>query len=282
MTDLIDLHVHSTASDGTMSPRELVFHAAAKGLKAIALTDHDTVDGVAEAEAAGREASVEVIPGVEIGVDYFGEMHILGYFINYNDPVLVSGLKRVRSYRDERNPQMAEKLRKLGFDINMQEVADASEGKVVGRPHFASVLVKKGYVKDNAEAFNLYLGAGKPAYVKKDKLTPQQGIELIKAAGGLPVLAHPKYLRTGGKQDLDGLVRELGSYGLQGIEVYYSEHTPEETDSFFKLAQENKLIITGGTDFHGANKPEVEIGTGRGSLAVSYDLLKQFKKLQNL
>ncbi len=282
MKDLIDLHVHSTASDGTMTPRELVFHAASRGLKAVALTDHDTVDGVAEAEAAGREADIVVIPGVEIGVDYSGEMHILGYFINYNDPVLVDGLKKVRSYRDERNPQMVEKLRKMGFDITMEEVTDASEGKVIGRPHFAAVLVKKGYVRDTAEAFDLYLGAGKPAYVKKDRLSPRQGIELIKSSGGVPVLAHPKYLRTGGGLDLDGLMHELMSYGLQGIEVYYTEHSPEETDRFYKLASDNNLIITGGTDFHGSHKPGIEVGIGRGNLAISYELLKQFKKLQNM
>ncbi|HWI54590.1 MAG TPA: PHP domain-containing protein [Desulfobacteria bacterium] len=282
MKNLIDLHVHSTASDGTMTPRELVFHAAARGLKAVALTDHDTVDGIAEAEAAGREAGIEVIPGVEIGVDYFGEMHILGYFINYSDPVLVEGLKKARSYRDERNPKMVEKLRELGFDVTMEEITDASEGKVIGRPHFAAVLVKKGYVRDTAEAFERYLGAGKAAYVKKDRLTPRQGIELIASSGGVPVLAHPKYLRIGDGQDLDGLVKELVSYGLRGMEVYYSEHSPEETGRFYKVAADNNLIITGGTDFHGSHKPEIEIGRGKGNLEVSYDLLKQFKKLQNL
>lgn len=282
MSDLIDLHVHSTASDGTMSPRELVFYAASRGLKAVALTDHDTIDGVADAEAAGLEAGIEVIPGVEISVDYPGEMHILGYYIKYDDPILVDGLAQLRSYREERNPKIIEKLRELGFDISMEEVTEASGGKVVGRPHFASVLVKKGYVRDTAEAFDLYLGSGKPAYFKKDKFTPREGIELIQSSGGVPVLAHPKYLLTGGGGNLGALIRELKKYGLQGIEVYYSQHSPDETDRFYKMAMDNNLIITGGTDFHGAHKPDIEIGRGRGNLAVNYGLLEQFKKFQNL
>lgn len=282
MNELIDLHVHTTASDGTMTPRELVFYAAAKGLKAVAVTDHDTVDGVAEALDAGKEAGIKVVPGVEIGVDYPGEMHILGYFIDYKNPRLVEGLEKLRLFRENRNPQMVEKLREIGFDITMEEINDAAGGNIIGRPHFASVLVRKGYVKDNKEAFELYLAAGKPAYVKKDRLTPKEGIELITGAGGIPVLAHPKYLRVDEGRELGHLINELKQYGLQGIEVYYSEHSIEETERFYRLAVANNLIITGGTDFHGTNKADIEIGIGRGNLAVSYDLMEQFKKLQKM
>lgn len=280
--ELIDLHVHTTASDGTLTPRQLVLYAATKGLKAVAITDHDTIDGVAEALEAGEEVGIKVIPGVEISVDCNGEMHILGYFIDYKNPRLTEGLNRLKMFRENRNPAIVEKLRGLGFDITMQEVINAAGGKIIGRPHFAAVMLQKGYVKDNKEAFELYLAAGKPAYVKKDKMTPREGIELITGAGGIPVLAHPKYLRVEEGRELGDLISELKDYGLQGIEVFYTEHSTEESDNFYKLALVNKLIITGGTDFHGANKPDIEIGTGRGGLAVNYDLMEQFKKLQKM
>lgn len=280
MNELIDLHVHTTASDGTMTPRDLVLYAASKGLKAVAVTDHDTVGGVAEALEAGKEAGLKVVPGVEISVDYPGEMHILGYFIDYKDPRLTEGLDRLRQFRENRNPLIVEKLRELGFDITMQEVINAAGGNIVGRPHFAAVMVRKGHVKDTKEAFENYLAAGKPAYVKKDRLTPREGIELITGAGGVPVLAHPKYLRFEEGRDLVNLIGELKELGLRGLEVYYSEHSTDETERFHRLAVVNDLIITGGTDFHGTNKADIEIGIGRGNLAVSYDLLDQFKKLQ--
>ncbi len=277
-TGLIDLHVHTTASDGTMTPEEVVFHAARQGLRAIAVTDHDTVDGVEEALEAGSRAGIEVVPGVEIGVDYPGEMHILGYFVDPHNPRLQRGLSLLRRYREERNPRMVEKLRGLGFDISIGEVAEAAGGNVIGRPHIAAVMKQKGYVRDFDEAFELYLGAGKPAYVKKDKLTPREGIELVTAAGGIAVLAHPKYLEVSGDKSLQALIEELVGYGLEGIEVFYTTHTPEETDRYFNLAERNGLLVTGGTDFHGNNKEAIEIGKGAGGLAVSYEFLEKLKR----
>ncbi len=275
---LIDLHAHTTASDGTLAPAELVRYAAARGLRAVAVTDHDTVDGLTEALGAGEETGLEVVPGVEISVDYpRGEMHILGYFIDPKNGELLAGLELMRGYRDRRNPLMAEKLRQLGFDITMEEVTAAAGGGIVGRPHFASVMKEKGYVGDYSEAFEKYLGAGRPAYVKKERFTPREGIELILDAGGIPVLAHPKYLDSGGGQ-LDGLVRVLMGYGLKGLEVYYSTHTLMETDRYRAIADRHGLLATGGTDFHGASKPDIEIGTGDGSLAVGYDVLEKLKK----
>ncbi len=276
-TGLIDLHVHTTASDGTMTPEEVVFHAARQGLKAVAITDHDTVDGVQEAMEAGSRAGIEVVPGVEISVDFPGEMHILGYFIDPFNSQLQQGLAMLRQYRKERNPKMVEKLRDLGFDISVEEVAEAAGGNVIGRPHIAAVMKQKGYVRDFDEAFELYLGAGKPAYVKKDKLTPREGIELVAAAGGIPVLAHPKYLEVNGRKGLQALVEELAGYGLRGIEAFYTFHTPEETEVYLDLAERNCLMVTGGTDFHGNNKENIEIGRGQGSLAVSYEILERLK-----
>lgn len=274
---LIDLHVHTKASDGTMTPAEVVFHAVGKGLQAIAITDHDTIDGVDQAVRAGRELDLEVVPGVEVSVDYNnGEMHILGYFVDVHSPELQKNLDLLLQYRDERNPRMVEKLRSLGFDITMDEIVEAAAGGVVGRPHFAAVMQKKGYVNSFEQAFDWYLGTGKAAYVKKERLTPKEGIELITAAGGIPVLAHPKYLKVDHNR-LHSLVSELKGYGLQGIEVFYTTHSPAETQQYYDLAGANGLLVTGGSDFHGRNKPEIEIGTGQGGLAVQYGVLEQLK-----
>lgn len=277
---LIDMHVHTTASDGTKTPREMVFFARESGLKAVAITDHDTIEGVAEALAAGEEAEIEVVPGVEISVDYPGEMHILGYYIDYANRKLLEGLGLLRAYRDRRNPMMIEKLRQMGFDISMAEVAGAADGKVVGRPHFAAVMVEKGYVSDYQEAFEKYLGAGKPAYIKKERLTPREGIEMIMSAGGIPVLAHPKHVKIKDDNGLAELIRQLVGYGLKGIEVFYTTHTREETRKFLNLAERFGLFVTGGTDYHGANKPDIQIGRGQGDLAIPYALLAKIKNVK--
>lgn len=275
---LIDLHVHTTASDGTMTPEEVVIHARESGLKAIAITDHDTIDGVNEALSAGLRIGLEVVPGVEISADFPGEMHILGYFIDPADAKLRSGLAMLRRYREERNPKIAQKLRELGLDISINEVARAAGGGVIGRPHFAAVMMAKGYVRDIGEAFEKYLGTGRPAYVKKERLSPCESIGLVTAAGGIAVLAHPKFLQISDDRLLDQLVKELVEYGLRGIEVYYTSNTPEETRKYFSLASRYNLLVTGGTDFHGANKPEIRIGRGEEGLAIQYDILAKLKE----
>lgn len=279
-TGLIDLHVHTTASDGTMTPEEVVFHAAAQGLKAIAITDHDTVAGIPEALEAGIRAGIEVVPGVELSVKYPGEMHILGYYIDCQNPILDRGLDLLSLYRSERNPQMVRKLQNLGCQISMEEVTNEASGGIIGRPHYAAIMVRKGFVRDFADAFELYLGVGKPAYVEKDKLTPGQGIEMIVAAGGIPVLAHPKYLQLSDNIGLDNLVQELKQHGLGGIEVFYSENTPDETERYFSLAIDHGLAVTGGTDFHGSIKPELKIGKGKGNLEVRYNFLERLKEIK--
>ena len=274
---LIDLHVHTSASDGTMTPEEAVLLAARSGLKAIAVTDHDTVDGVAEALATGAKAGLEVVPGIEISVDYNGEMHILGYYVNSLNDGFREGLANLSRYRAQRNPQIINKLRKLNFHITLEDVSKVAGAGVVGRPHFARAMLQKGYVHSLDEAFDLYLGAGRAAYVKKERLTPNEGIQLIALAGGIPVLAHPKYLKIKGGQGLAGLLPELIGYGLKGIEVFYTSHTPAETREYAKLAALHGLLMTGGSDFHGANKPEITIGRGKGNLAVDYELLQRIK-----
>ncbi|QGG49335.1 PHP domain-containing protein [Heliorestis convoluta] len=259
--DYIDLHTHSTASDGTFRPSELVQKAKAEGVSVLAITDHDTVDGVEEAQTWGRLLGIEVIGGVELSVNYNNqEMHILGYHVDRKNPLLLEGLHKLRHYRDIRNPLMIERLQKMGISITLEEVEEMARGQIVGRPHFAQVLMRKGIVSSTAEAFERFLGAGQAAYVKKEKLTPQEGIELLKQAGAIPVLAHPIYLEKQEKESFSAILGELVSYGLRGIEAYYPEHSAEDVKKFVSLAQEHHLLITGGSDFHGSNKPKTRLG----------------------
>ncbi|WP_418790804.1 PHP domain-containing protein [Phosphitispora sp. TUW77] len=277
--ELIDLHVHTTASDGTMTPEKTVFYAARSGLRAVAITDHDTVDGLPEALEAGLRAGIEVVPGVELSVDYPGQMHILGYYVDPENSKLSRELAGLKGNRDRRNPKIVAKLRQLGFDINMDEVIRESGGVIVGRPHFAAVLKKKGYVTCVDEAFDLYLGAGKPAYVKKDKISPDQGIQMILNSGGIPVLAHPGYLKVNCGEEFELLIGELQERGLLGIEAYYTTHTAEQTAYYVAMAALKGLLVTGGSDFHGDNKPHISIGKGGGDLVVRYDLLAKMKNI---
>ncbi|KAB2952560.1 PHP domain-containing protein [Heliorestis acidaminivorans] len=258
---LIDLHTHSTASDGTLSPSDLVQKAKEKGITLLALTDHDTIDGVAEAQARGKQLGVKVIAGIELSVNYYNqEMHILGYHVNVDHPILQEELLKLRHYREIRNPLMIERLKKLGISITLEEVGEIAEGNIIGRPHIAALLVRKGIVSTTEEAFERFLAVGKAAYVKKEKLTPQAGIELLKKAGATVVLAHPIFLEKQDKASLSALLRELVSYGLGGIEAYYPEHSAEDVEKFVALAKEHNLIVTGGSDYHGSNKVDIELG----------------------
>jgi predicted metal-dependent phosphoesterase TrpH len=274
---LIDLHTHTTASDGSMTPEELVRHAYEKGLAAIAITDHDAMDGIEQALDEGRKLGIEVIAGVEISVDFDPEMHLLGYFLNGHYEPILKSLEELRLMREHRNPKIIRKLNELGFDITMEEVNKKSDGVNVGRPHIARALLDKGYVGSIAEAFEKYLSTGKPAYFKKDKLSPEEGVALIARSGGSPVLAHPVYLDMAGI-DLEQLLPRLKAAGLKGIEAVYSENTKEQTAKLLKLAEANGLAVTGGSDFHGSFKPHIEIGIGRGSLSIPYELLDRLKR----
>lgn len=278
MKKCVDMHTHSTASDGSMEPSELVRHAAAKGLAAIALTDHDTMDGVSQALAEGVMVGMEVIPGVEISVDFEPEMHILGYFFDDSYLKLEKVLSNLRKNRGDRNLKVINKLRKMGIDITMTEVEKEARGTVVGRVHIASVLFNKGYVSSIEEAFERYLLRGRPAYFKKEKLTPEAGIDKISNAGGIPVLAHPILLGKS-EEALDALLYNLKNAGLIGIEAYYVNNTPAQTDSLLKLAAKHELLVTGGSDFHGTFKDGIEVGIGRGNLCIPYELLEGLKKI---
>jgi len=276
MKKYIDLHTHSTASDGSLTPGGLVKHAKECGLSAISLTDHDTIDGVEEALAHGEALGIEVIPGVEISADFKLEMHILGYFSKLKYKNMHKTLSSLRESREKRNPKIVNKLREMGFDISMEEVRQEAFGEIVGRPHIAKVMVKKGFVSSIHEAFDKYLSIGRPAYFKKNKLTPKECIKEILNAGGVPVLAHPVMLGMN-FQELDDTLASLKKDGLMGIETYYVENSPEDTDCLVKLADKYDLIKTGGSDYHGSFKPDIEIGKGYGNLCVPYEVLEKLK-----
>jgi predicted metal-dependent phosphoesterase TrpH len=274
----IDLHTHSTASDGSFSPKEVVRLAREAGLKALALTDHDTLDGLPEAVAAGKEYGVEVIPGVEISARYpGGSMHLLGYFVDYHSGLLEERLAVLKKARAERNPQIIAKLNNLGVKINLEQVKSLSGGGQVGRPHIARALLESGYVRSLQEAFDVYLRNGGPAHVHKFRFPPGEAIAMIREAQGVPVLGHPFTLDLGSAFALRNLLLDLKALGLAGIEVFYSDHTPEQEALYLRLARELNLLITGGSDFHGLNKPEVSLGAMPGQEKLTYHLVEALK-----
>lgn len=277
MNKYIDLHTHSTSSDGSMSPEEVVRHAAQKGLAAIAVTDHDTVEGIEEALAAGEEAGIEVIPGLEISVDFKPEMHILGYFFNGTHQNIRGTLADLRAGRERRNVKIIDKLNEMGMDITMEEARAIAFRGIVGRPHIARALMNKGYVGSIHDAFDRYLCSGCPAYFRREELSPEDGIREILKAGGIPVLAHPIYLERS-LSKLDELLSHLVRLGIRGIEAYYAENSVEDTGNLLRLAIKHNLLVTGGSDFHGTYKPHIEIGRGRGNLKIPYELLEKMRK----
>jgi len=278
MKKFIDLHTHSTASDGSYSPAEVVRLAKEGGLAAMALTDHDTVDGLPEAVAAGAELGVEVIPGVEISAQFpGGTMHILGLFVEYHNGRLDERLAVLKQARIDRNPRIIAKLNALGIPITMEKVDQISGGGQVGRPHIARALMEAGYVQDLQEAFDKYLGWHRPAYVSKFRFPPEAALAMIREAKGIPVLAHPFTLGLGSAYALKNLIIELKGLGLAGLEVYYSEHTPEQEALYLKLVRELDLQISGGSDFHGLNKPEITLGSMPSQDKLTYNLLEALK-----
>lgn len=276
---LIDLHTHSTASDGCLTPAELVRRAASLGLAALALTDHDTVAGLAEARAAAQGTGLELVSGCELSVVVpVGFMHLLGLYLPERPAQLEAAMEDLMSRRHDRNRRMVDKLAVLGLDISYAEVqALAGEGSV-GRPHLARVLQAKGYVESVDQAFAEYLGTRGRAYAPKDQFTPEQALAVLRAEGATAVLAHPFSLRCTGRA-LEKRLRRLKDLGLDGLECLYPEHSPDQCREFLRLAKKLDLAITGGSDFHGpAVKPEVELGSGTGALAVPYELLERLKE----
>lgn len=279
----IDLHVHSNKSDGTLSPSEVVSRAAERGLSAIALTDHDCVAGVFEACAAAKKLSVSgislrVVSGVEISADYKNrDIHILGLFIDTENPALLDALNAALKARDKRNEKMVKNLQDAGLEITMEDLLFGTDETVVTRAHFARHLLAKGYVKTREEAFSKYLDSTTPYYVRREYMMPDTAIRLIRMAGGIPVLAHPLlyHLDADGVQEL---VKKLKGEGLMGIETIYSKNTGMDEAFLRKLAVKFDLLITGGSDFHGANKPDIEIGVGRGNLRIPEEILWELEK----
>ena len=267
--DTIDLHTHSTFSDGTFTPLQLVKYAEEKGLKAFALTDHDTTEGVKEAKSI--ETNVEVISGVEISTRYDKkEIHIVGLYVNENDADLNKQLKYYREKRVTRNFEILEKLNSLGVDITIDDVKESCTGDVISRAHIAKALVSKGFVGSYTEAFDRYLGDNKCAYVPRETLNYEESMELITKAGGVPVLAHPLLYKMS-DTNLENMMVKLRQKGLKAVEVYYSTHSNSDTQHIMAMANRVGLIYSGGSDFHGATKPKIDMGTGMGKLAVPYD-----------
>ena len=273
----IDLHTHSSYSDGSLSPRQLVQLAKKRGLRAIALTDHDTVGGVEEALIAGKELGVEVVPGVEISAQHPpGTMHILGYYINASNGRLLEALKKLQQARAARNPKIIERLQALGLEISTTEVLDLSAGQV-GRPHIARALVNKGYVSSIEQAFSLYLKKGAVAYVEKFRFPPKETIAMIRGAGGIAVLAHPFTLGMAKPEELFQLLGELGEMGLEGVEVYYPDHTAEIAVLYEDVAKRLGLVCTGGSDFHGNFRDHSYLGDAILGKGLDYRILQALR-----
>jgi predicted metal-dependent phosphoesterase TrpH len=272
---MIDLHSHSTVSDGTDTPAEVVALGAAAGLTALALTDHDTLEHLPEARAAARR-DLRLVPGCEISCELAGRapgtMHLLVYFVDESPGPLQDRLGALRAGREDRNARIIDTLRANGMDVELGEVlALAGEGSV-GRPHVARVLMEKGYVASIQEAFDRWLAKGRPAYFERARLSPEESIELAHASGGVTVMAHPGSLDLD-DTPLDAFVSELAATGLDGLECEYGRYSREERSAYSALAGRHGLAVTGGSDYHGDNKPDLRVGVGRGDLAVPDELL---------
>ena len=282
----IDLHTHTNASDGSLAPAALVQKAHATGLAALAVTDHDTLGGLTEASAEAQRLGLDFLPGVELSVeDKDGRFHLLGYGFDPSFPELADKLVELRRSRAARNTQMAEKMAELGLPVTMDDVRNAAkkhaedgeESEVIARPHFAQALIAKGIVGSVQEAFDKYLASGKPLYQAKEVLTPADAIALLHRAGGVAVMAHPGLIPLS-KPALAARVKSLaGEAGLDGIEAYYSQHSPAETTFFLDLAREHDLLVTGGSDFHGTPKPHVPLGIVFDGKAAPLDLLSTLR-----
>jgi len=273
----LDLHLHTTHSDGSFTPTEVIDLAQKAGVTALAITDHDITTGVLEATVAGQKHGIDVIPGIEIS-SLLGnsELHILGYFLDCQDAQLNERLVLLRESRHRRNPKIIERLQAAGIDITYEEVRALAGTDSVGRPHIARVLMEKRVVASAKEAFDQWLADGRPAYVPRELPTPSEAMQWIRAAKGLPVLAHPTWVKTT-EGTLTDLVRRLKAEGLDGVEVHYSTHTPRQTRGYLALAKQLDLLVTGGSDFHGLTKPDIEVGVGKGALHVPGSLLDKLK-----
>ena len=273
MTRRIDLHTHSLKSDGAQTPADVVRTAYAAGLSAMALTDHDNIEGVSEAMAEGERLGIEVIPGVELSAQSDTELHILGYFIDIHNKRLNEAMAYALRVRDERQEETCRKLNEQGFQITMDELRQEAHGNpVLCRAHFAQIMVRKGYAQSVQQCFADYLSVGCYAYSNRQALTGPEAVSLIKEAGGIAVAAHLHLIKMEDKP-LKEYLKTLIPYGLEGIEGYYTDYTPDMERRYRAMAKELGLTLSGGTDYHGANKPHITIGQGRGNLEIPYSVL---------
>ena len=266
-----DLHVHTTASDGSLTPEQVVQEAAEAGLAAIGIADHDTVDGIAPGLAAGREAGIIVVPAVEINTDYNDEeVHLLGYYIDFESSTLNEHLERLRNARLERAEKMVKRLNELGLKISLDRVLEIAGAGSVGRPHVAKAMVEAGYSSSMNSAFGKYLVSGASAYIPRYKLTPFEAIEIIHEAGGVAVLAHP------GDSRHDEMIPQLVDAGMQGIEVYHTDHSSAQARRYLQIAEKYNLIPTGGSDSHGPNMIKT---IPVGHITVGMEVVRRLKEL---
>lgn len=266
----VDLHLHTTASDGSMTPEELVKKAISLKYQVIAITDHDTVSGLAEGITTAKNKEIEVIPGIELNTDYKqNEIHILGYYIDYHNHILIDKLEQLKEMRFNRACKMVSRLQELGIDISWQEVLnEAGKDSIIGRSHLGKILLKKDYVASWDEAFDRYIGIGCPAYVSRKKITPLTAIKLIKNSGGAAVLAHP------GLIDDQKLIPEIVEMGIDGLEVFYYEHSRTQISKYKNMAESLNLLITGGSDDHGpGNKDGIRLG----KIHLDYSIVENLK-----
>lgn len=265
----IDLHVHTTASDGTYTPEEVVNLALKKELSVIAITDHDTVSGVESAMDAANGNKIAIVPGVEISCLYEKtEIHMLGLFIDWKNEELQNHLEKMRMGRENRNERMIEKMNQDGIPVTMEKLRFSSEDTVITRAHFARFLEQEGYVKSKDEAFKKYVGEKCPYYIPREYIPYETAIEWIHEAGGLAILAHP-YLYGFKEQKVRTMIKELKKCGLDGLEAYHSSTNQGQTNLLREYAKQYALLVSGGSDFHGSNKPYVHLGVGKGNLKIT-------------
>ncbi len=270
---MIDLHMHSTASDGTDTPRAIITKCRKLGLKLSSITDHDTIDSQREATETARELKIRYLTGVEFSVRYTGELHILGYGIDTRNAELSDLMDELREARVNRVHEIIRAVQAQGMKIGFEDVARFAQGNTLGRPHVALALIEKGYASDMQDAFTRYLNEEGSCYVQRRKLNPQQAIEMIRKTGGLPVLAHPKFVRTG---NIEGVVKELKTLGLMGIEAYYPAHSNADVERYVGIAERNALMVTCGSDYHGTMRSYAAIACEKRTGPLLEESVKKF------
>ncbi|MEX2251406.1 MAG: PHP domain-containing protein [Acidimicrobiia bacterium] len=274
----VDLHSHSTSSDGSEKPAALVEQALEVGLTALGLTDHDTQDGISEAKAAARSTNLELIPGTELSLEYDeGGMHLIVLWLEPGPGPLQNRLEELRHGREQRNENMAQRLTELGMPVTAEEIVEEGGSGSVGRPHIAAVMMRKGYVETIEEAFELWLTSGKPAYIGRPRLAPEDAIQLARVSGGVPVLAHPHTLGINRAHEMADLLSRLIPAGLVGLEAFCAGYRRHEREGYSDLARRFGLVPSGGSDFHGSYKPGLSLGTGYGDLVVPDGLVDELR-----